>query len=110
VDCKCFLELGTEVSAIITPVDIPGKILQIAAHPCVQNTDAEISKKLQFSPPVGQFVLFRYDVDNVDKLPIRGYYQMKEISSTEIKVLLQLKLQEYVRNDFVYCRVVLPFF
>jgi len=90
---------------------MPGKVGQICTHPCVQNSDHEKTKKLVFNSPMDTpFTLCHYIVHDVDKIPMRGFYQMKEIRETEVKLLLQLKLEEYVRNDFDYCRVVIPFF
>jgi len=91
--------------------NMPGKLGQINTHPCVQNTDHETSKKLTFNAQMDTlFSLCHYTINDVDKMPMRGFYQMKEISPTEVKLLLQLKLEEYVKNEFEYCRVILPFF
>jgi len=110
LQCKVSLEGIPEVTVPLTLVEnMAGKLGQINVHSCVQNTDHE--KKLQFSPLMEtQFVLCRYTIEEVDKMPMRGFYQMKEISPTEVKLLLQLKLEESVRNEFEYCRVILPFF
>lgn len=34
---------------------------------------------------------------------------MKENSPTEVKILLQVKLDKLYNNDFEYCRLIIPF-
>ncbi|ELR23507.1 adaptor complexes medium subunit family protein [Acanthamoeba castellanii str. Neff] len=77
----------------------------------VRATDVTALKKLTFTPPLGQYPLCTYTVTSLPKLPLRGFYQMKEVDATrnEVKVLAQLKLDDAVNNDFEYCEVHVPF-
>lgn len=118
------------------------QVTPVSVHPCVQNYDFE-TLKFTFTPPLNRFILCHYTATNIEKLPLRGYYQMKvcccssfvflnifysfttlivifsphsicffcsqESSSTEVKILIQLKLEEEVNNDFEYCNVDIPF-
>ena len=63
------------------------------------------------SPPLGPVSVFRYQVDSVspERLPIRGFYQMKALSSAHVKILIQLKLSDSSMNQFEYFNVEIPF-
>jgi len=37
------------------------------------------------------------------------YHQEVDAAGMEVKILAQLKLNEYVNNDFEYCELRLPF-
>jgi len=112
IQSKILLEGFPEITVPLSLVEnMPGKLGQINTHPCVQNLDYEKTKKFVFNSQMDTpFSLCHYTVNDVDKMPMRGFYQMKEISPTEVKLLLQIKLEEYVKNEFEYCRVILPFF
>jgi len=77
-------------------------------HPNVRKFNRE-TMQLSFQPPLDQCKIMKYKLDNVMIFPFRGYYQMKEISNTETKVLIQLKLDENINNQFNYCRLIIPF-
>jgi AP-5 complex subunit mu-1 len=112
IHCKICLEGFPEVTVPFQLVEnMPGKLGHITTHASVQNLDHEKSKRFVFSNVMDvPFHLCRYEIVGVDKMPMRGFYQMKEISKTEVKLLLQLKLDDYVLNQFQYCRVIVPFF
>jgi hypothetical protein len=56
-----------------------------------------------------EHVLMRFEAAPPKSLPFRGFYQMKPVSAKEAKLLLQVKLNDRLCNNFEYCRVVLPF-
>ncbi|KAH3758117.1 adaptor complexes medium subunit family protein [Pelomyxa schiedti] len=68
-----------------------------------------VGNKISFVPPTQQFVLASYTTQKPNFIPIRGFYQMKEDSPTEVTILLQLKIDKFVNNAFHYCEVHLPF-
>ena len=114
-----------------------GKMNSIAYHTCVQSQDTNQSKntitttlnnnnnnnnnssssssmrylvqKVTFSPPLDCFILCKYNIEDVTEVPIRGFYQMKEITKKEVKLLVQLKYSEKYVNNFQYCEMELPF-
>ncbi|XP_062502986.1 AP-5 complex subunit mu-1-like isoform X3 [Corticium candelabrum] len=130
--CKAELEGLPDVSVIITVPDEGSPLDHIVVHPCVQSGDTEEppllaqslseslaaaaasnsaalkSRKLKFSPPLESFVLCQYMASSVPHLPIRGFYQMK--GERVVKLLIQLKLSDKVKNQFEYCEVHIPFF
>lgn len=103
-------------------------ITQFAAHRCCSQYPQVLSPTnpftLVFSPPPGGFVLCKYNVcdestsinssnaqSNVS-LPLRGFYQMREFVENNmdtVEVLVQLKLEKTVSNNFEYCNVYIPF-
>ena len=56
-----------------------------------------------------EHVVMRFNATPPVAMPFRAFYQMKPVSKTEAKVLIQLKLHDRVSNSFEYCRVVLSF-
>ena len=108
---------GKEQSANILP-----SISLARVHPCVQQVDLSNPAliRLSFAPPLGAFTLMKYSLDPPPStlasgnpfalaFPLRGFYQMKEVNPTQVKVLVQIKLQEEVNNDFEYCEIEIPF-
>lgn len=72
-------------------------------------SDISINNKISFNPPLEQFKLLSYGITGVKNIPIRGFYQMKEIPNNGVKVLIQLKLSSEMTNNFDYCIVRIPF-
>lgn len=73
----------------------------------MSNTGCEFAS-LSFSPPSGAFVLCKYNIENVSKPPVRGYYQMRELADNKVEFLLQLGIDS-VDCQFEYCNVIIPF-
>jgi len=109
VSCQVDVEGLPEVSVVLRKEKSHIQLTSICIHPNVQNSDFFDTLKFTFCPPLHRFVLCHYAATNISKLPLRGYYQMKESSSNEVKILVQLKLDEEVNNDFEYCHVDIPF-
>ena len=87
------------------------KITDVAFAPFVQFAEIEThQKKLAFTPPLERFTLCDYHVIGLEKAPIRGFYQMKQINMVQSKILVQLKLTEGVNNQFEKFIVNIPFF
>ena len=53
--------------------------------------------------------IMRYQAEAPKVLPFRGFYQMKLVAAKEAKLLIQIKLNEKVTNNFEYCSIVIPF-
>lgn len=83
----------------------------LALHQCATASgDVLSSKKITFSPPLEPFQLCHYSCQPAAAhLPVRGFYQLKSISETEVRLLLQLKLISGTSNEFDYFDVHLPF-
>ncbi len=108
---------------------------QFAAHRCCSQYPQVLCPTnpftLVFNPPAGGFVLCKYNVcdestsmissgtnapnNSTVRLPLRGFYQMIELDKEEIngmdavEMVIQLKLDKSVSNNFEYCNVYIPF-
>ena len=87
----------------------PPSLTHVCLDTRVQGSDVLATRRLCFTPPLGRFVLATYGVSHLRFLPLRGFYQMKDLGNGQVRILAQLKLQEGLRNQFEYCRVVFPF-
>eukprot|EP01122_Echinamoeba_exundans_P003157 TRINITY_DN1329_c0_g1_i4.p2 TRINITY_DN1329_c0_g1~~TRINITY_DN1329_c0_g1_i4.p2 ORF type:complete len:244 (-),score=29.01 TRINITY_DN1329_c0_g1_i4:40-771(-) len=65
--------------------------------------------QITFNPSLGPVSLLKYSLEPRDRLPIRGFYQMRELSPSHAKVLVQLKLADAAANQFETCCVEIPF-
>eukprot|EP01133_Synstelium_polycarpum_P007976 gene7976-9371_t len=110
--CKADLEGMPEVSAYLTtpPETSPAKITHMAIDSSVQTTsDIMVTGKVTFTPPLDTFKVLAYGVDGVATFPLRGFYQMKQMPGNVVKLLVQLKLNADMTNNFEYCVMRLPF-
>ncbi|CAL8295535.1 unnamed protein product [Arctogadus glacialis] len=127
VTCKCDVE-GVLPNVTVTLALPPnGSPLQdILAHPCVTSLDSSILNassvddgdgsafsgpyKFPFCPPLEPFKLCSY-TSQVPVPPILGSYQLKQQQEVNhLRVSVNLKLHESVKNTFEYCEARLPFF
>ena len=122
-----------------TPSDLPPLDPYLLTHPGVQLASASSQldsssqgqeqrhRKIRFSAPSNQFTLCHYQLSSFSCLPVRGFYQMKVTipvfcpwhtgslishcqGDSTIKILVQLKLHESVKNSFEFFDVQIPFF
>eukprot|EP00041_Stephanoeca_diplocostata_P038400 m.1512200 g.1512200 ORF g.1512200 m.1512200 type:complete len:327 (+) comp25213_c0_seq5:1216-2196(+) len=88
----------------------------VVTHACVQSIEpnghtntVNHTHKLRFVPPTSQFELCAYKMCATSiRLPLRGFFQMKTIRKQTVRLLIQLKLDDEVPNNFDFCEVVLP--
>lgn len=84
--CKADTEGLTEITAYLV---CPAEISHMSVDPSVQ-TIADVvatSPKLNFTPPLDPFPLCSYGLRSHKKVPLRGFYQMKEISANVVSIL-----------------------
>lgn len=86
------------------------ELTDVRYHPSVTSLPWTTSPLLTtFQPPLGQIALATFNVSS-SRLPIRGFYQLRETPNPNVyKVLVQLKLSDFVNNAFEFCEVELPF-
>lgn len=90
----------------------------VTTHACVNMAEAigpssasKPTHRMRFVPPTQQFVLCSYQIDRTSVvIPIRGFFQLKRISATAVRLLVQLKFELATPPVFDRCEVVLPFF
>lgn len=124
VTCKCDLEGIMPTVTVSLNLPINGSPLQdILVHPCVSAVDSTILTfnsiddmddslfngpyKFPFTPPLDVFKLCCY-TSQAPIPPILGFYQMEE--EQQLKITVNLKLHESVKNGFEYCEAHIPFY
>ncbi|XP_023558877.1 AP-5 complex subunit mu-1 isoform X2 [Octodon degus] len=122
---KCDLEGIMPNVTISLSLPTNGSPLQdILVHPCVTSLDSAILTsnsidvmddsafsgpyKFPFSPPLESFNLCYY-TSQVPVPPILGFYQIKE-EDIQLKIAVNLKLHESVKNNFEFCEAHIPFY
>lgn len=104
------LEIHPEITVPLNRAAAGSELQDVRYHPCVTSPPWTTYPLITvFQPPLGDFTLANFSV-NIPKLPIRGFYQLRETSvPNQVKILIQLKLSEFVNNAFDYCDVEIPF-
>ncbi|NWY65748.1 AP5M1 protein, partial [Erithacus rubecula] len=125
VNCKCDIE-GSAPNVTLSlslPSNAP-PLQDIVLHHCVTSVDPAMLMstsaeplhdsvyngpyKFPFIPPSDSFNLCYY-TSQVPVPPILGCYQLVEEGS-QIKITVNLKLHESIKNSFEYCEARIPFF
>lgn len=124
VTCKCDLEGFMPNVTVSLHLPTNGSPLQdILVHPCVTSLDSAILTsssvdgmddsafsgpyKFPFIPPLESFNLCYY-TSQVPVPPILGFYQIKE-EDIQLKITVNLKLHESIKNTFEFCEAHIPF-
>ncbi|XP_006894390.1 PREDICTED: AP-5 complex subunit mu-1 [Elephantulus edwardii] len=124
VTCKCDLEGIMPNVTVSLSLPTNGSPLQdILVHPCVTSLDSAILTsssintmddsafsgpyKFPFTPPLESFNLCYY-TSQVPVPPILGFYQIQE--EVQLKITVNLKLHESVKNNFDFCEARIPFY
>lgn len=112
----CCADIGgiPEVCVPISFHNDQGALPEISVHNCAHvvggiKAARSDSFKITCTPPTGPFVLCRYRFASSPVMPIRGFYQIKEMSPVEFRLLLQIQFHPLVGNTFWNCQVRLPF-
>eukprot|EP00069_Balaena_mysticetus_P021324 bmy_13543T0 len=122
---KCDLEGSMPNVTISLSLPTNGSPLQdILVHPCVTSLDSAILTsssidaaddsafsgpyKFPLTPPLESFNLCYY-TSQVPVPPILGFYQVKE-EEVQLKITVNLKLHESVKNSFEFCEAHIPFY
>jgi len=111
----CCADIGgiPEVCVPISYTNESGTPPEISVHNCAHvvgdRATKEDSFKISCTPPTGPFVLCRYRYSESPVVPIRGFYQIKEMSPMEFRLLLQIQFHPVIGNTFWSCQVRLPF-
>eukprot|EP00929_Paragymnodinium_shiwhaense_P076407 TRINITY_DN39291_c0_g1_i1.p1 TRINITY_DN39291_c0_g1~~TRINITY_DN39291_c0_g1_i1.p1 ORF type:complete len:717 (-),score=136.69 TRINITY_DN39291_c0_g1_i1:23-2173(-) len=88
---------------------------EISVHNCarivgdIRAAKSPDSLTISCTPPTGPFVLCRYRYAASPIVPVRGFYQIKEMSPVEFRVLLQVQFHPVVAAAHWSCQVRLPF-
>ncbi|XP_077218932.1 clathrin adaptor complexes medium subunit family protein [Tasmannia lanceolata] len=111
VNCRAELEGLPDVSFPLTGLNT-AHIEVLSFHPCAQVPEQGVDKQaLMFSPPLGNFVLMRYQAFCGLGPPIKGFYQLSMVSEDEGAFLFKLCLMEGYKGPLTmeFCTVTMPF-
>ncbi|XP_058211380.1 AP-5 complex subunit mu [Rhododendron vialii] len=111
VNCRAELEGLPDVSFPMTGLDT-ARIEVLSFHPCAQVPEQGVDKQaVMFTPPLGNFVLMRYQALCGIGPPIKGFYQLSMVSENEGAFLFKLHLMERYKAPLTleFCTVTMPF-
>nr|KJB38453.1 hypothetical protein B456_006G255700 [Gossypium raimondii] len=111
INCRAELERLPDVSFPLTGLST-SKIEALSFHPCAQVPEQNVDKQaLMFSPPLGNFVLMRYQATCCLGPPVKGFYQLSMVSEDEGAFLFKLHLMEGYKSPLTmeFCNVTMPF-
>ncbi|XP_051127894.1 AP-5 complex subunit mu [Andrographis paniculata] len=111
VNCRAELEGLPDVSFPLTGLDT-GHIESLSFHPCAQVPEHGGDRQaITFSPPLGSFVLMRYQALCSVGPPVKGFYQLSMVSENEGAFLIKLSLVEgyKVPLSMEFCTLTMPF-
>ncbi|KAJ8573773.1 hypothetical protein K7X08_010284 [Anisodus acutangulus] len=111
VNCRGELEGLPDVMFPLIGLDT-ARVELLSFHPCAQVPEHGNEKQaLMFSPPLGNFVLMRYQAFCGMGPPIKGFYQLSMVSENEGAFLFKLRLMEGYRAPLSmdFCTVTMPF-
>jgi hypothetical protein len=104
------LETNPMITVPLNRSSSGSEMIESRYHPCVSSPPWTTYPLITtFQPPLGQICLANFSVV-VPKLPIRGFYQLRDTTTSNVfKILIQLKLSDFVNNAFDYCDIEIPF-
>lgn len=111
VNCRAELEGLPDVLFPLTGLDSK-RVEVLSFHPCAQVPEQGGDKQtVMFSPPLGNFVLLRYQAPCSIGVPIKGFYQISMVSENEGAFLFKLTLMEGYKTPLTmeFCTVNMPF-
>lgn len=111
INCRAELEGLPDVSIPLTGLST-AQVEVLSFHPCAQVPEQGMEKQaLMFSPPLGNFVLMRYQANCGLGPPIKGFYQLSMVSEDEGAFLFKLRLMEGYKGPLTveFCNVTMPF-
>ncbi|KAI3975718.1 hypothetical protein MKX01_023144 [Papaver californicum] len=111
VNCRAELEGLPDVSLPLNGLST-SHLEVLSFHPCAQISEHGVHKQaMMFSPPVGNFVLMRYQGFCGLGPPVKGFYQLSMVSEDEGAFLFKLHLMEGYKSPITmeYCTLTMPF-
>ncbi|OVA04423.1 Clathrin adaptor [Macleaya cordata] len=111
VNCRAELEGLPDVSFPLTGLNT-AHLEVLSFHPCAQISEHGVDKQaMMFSPPLGNFVLMRYQGLAGLGPPVKGFYQLSMVSEDEGAFLFKLRLMEGYKSPVTmeFCTLTMPF-
>lgn len=111
INCRAELEGLPDVSFPLAGLST-AHIEAISFHPCAQVPAHGIDKQnIVFQPPLGNFVLMRYQAGCGLGSPVKGFYQLSMVSEDEGAFLFKVRLMEGYKAplSMEFCTITMPF-
>ncbi|CAM8996700.1 unnamed protein product [Rhodiola kirilowii] len=111
VNCRAELEGLPDVSFPLLGIHT-SRTEVLSFHPCAQIPEHGVDRQaVVFSPPLGNFVLIRYQSSCNLGPPVKGFYQLSMVSEDEGAFLFKLHLMEGYKAPLAmeFCTVSMPF-
>ncbi|XP_027919027.1 AP-5 complex subunit mu isoform X2 [Vigna unguiculata] len=111
INCRADLEGLPDVSFPLAGLH-RASLEVLSYHPCAQVSDQGLDKQgVMFSPPLGNFVLMRYQATCALGPPLKGFYQLSMVSEDKGAFLFKLHLMEGYKAPLTmeFCTVTMPF-
>ncbi|KAG0466819.1 hypothetical protein HPP92_017803 [Vanilla planifolia] len=111
VNCRAELEGLPDVSLLLTGLRA-ANVDVLSFHHCAQVSEQGVDNQaFMFSPPLGNFVLVRYQASCSLDFPVKGFYQLSMVSEDEGAFLFKIKLMEGYKAplSMEFCTVTMPF-
>ncbi|AEC07071.1 clathrin adaptor complexes medium subunit family protein [Arabidopsis thaliana] len=111
INCRAELEGLPDVSFPLAGLST-AHIEAISFHPCAQVPAHGIDKQnIVFQPPLGNFVLMRYQAGCGLGPPVKGFYQLSMVSEDEGAFLFKVHLMEGYKAplSMEFCTITMPF-
>ncbi|RXH80326.1 hypothetical protein DVH24_041473 [Malus domestica] len=111
INCRADLEGLPDVSFPLIGLNAD-HIEVLSFHPCAQVPEQGVDKQaVMFSPPLGNFVLMRYQAVCGLGPPIEGFYQLSVVSEDKGDFLFKLQLMDGYKSPLAmeFCTVTMPF-
>ncbi|KAM1380147.1 hypothetical protein ACFX2I_021915 [Malus domestica] len=111
INCRAELEGLPDVTFPLIGLNAD-HIEVLSFHPCVQVPEQGADKQaVIFSPPLGNFVLMRYQAVCGLGPPIKGFYQLSMVSEDKGDFLFKLRLMDGYKSPLAmeFCTVTMPF-
>ncbi|KAJ7980166.1 AP-5 complex subunit mu-like [Quillaja saponaria] len=111
INCRADLEGLPDVSFPLAGLN-KAHLEVLSYHPCAQVPEQGGDKQaVMFSPPLGNFVLIRYQANSGLGPPVKGFYQLSMVSEDKGAFLFKLHLMEGYKSPLAmeFCTVTMPF-
>lgn len=111
INCRADLEGLPDVSFPLTGLNT-ANLEVLSYHPCAQVSDQGLDRPgVMFSPPLGNFVLMRYQANCILGPPVKGFYQLSMVSEDKGAFLFKLCLMEGYKAPLTmeFSTVTMPF-
>ncbi|KAM3702084.1 hypothetical protein ACJW31_04G000100 [Castanea mollissima] len=111
INCRAELEGLPDVLFPLTGLNA-AHVEVLSFHPCAQVSERGVDKQaVMFSPPLGNFILLRYQASCGHGPPIKGFYQLSMVSEDKGAFLFKLRLMEGYKSPLTmeFCTVSMPF-